>query len=80
MNAKIQSATKELVATQKFISAEQADQVNRLNTQLDILKSQYDAAVSTQLDLTKSDYENQLLEASTILEASRVITDTRVFR
>ena len=80
MNAKIQSATKELVATQKFISAEQADQVSRLNTQLDILKSQYDAAVSTRLDLTKSDCENQLLEASTILEASRVITDTRVFR
>ena len=68
------------MATQKFISAEQADQVSRLNTQLDILKSQYDAAVSTRLDLTKSDYENQLLEASTILEASRVITDTRVFR
>lgn len=54
--------------------------MNTLNSQLDLLKSQYDAAVSTRLDLTKSDYENQLLEASTILEASRAVTDVRIFR
>lgn len=80
VNTKIQQATKELMATQKYISTEQAGQVNTLNSQLDLLKSQYDAAVSTRLDLTKSDYENQLLEASTILEASRAVTDVRIFR
>ena len=70
MNTQIRQTSKELAATQKYITPEQADRVGELNSQLDHLKHQYDEALSSQMDLAKADYENQLLEVSTILKAS----------